>query len=83
MPEREITFPTLDLIHPPGSRTSPVNFRRAEHPPVPTAKLSADNGHGRGIHEAVADAAPGPVVEDFQPPGTPVVLAHHPEGQEL
>ena len=50
---------------------------------VPTAKLSADDGHGDIIHGAAADTAPGPVVENFQPPSTLLVLTDHPEGQEL
>lgn len=83
LPERAISFPTLDSIHPPGSRTFPKSHRRVEGSTVPTAKLPADDGQGDVFHGAVADTAPGPVVENFQPPGTLLVLAHHPEGQGL
>ena len=83
MPERGVSFPTLDSIYPPGSRTFPETNRSVETSTVPTAKLSADDGHGDVIHGAAADTTPGPIVENFQPPSTLLVLAHHPEGQEL
>ena len=83
MPERGISFPTLDSIYPVGSRTFPKSNRGVETSTVPTAKLSADDGHGDVFHGAAADTAPGPVVENFQPPSTLLVLTHHPEGHEL
>ena len=83
LPERGVSFPTADSIHPPGSRTFPETNRRVEGSTVPTAKLSADHGHSDVFHGAAADTAPGPVVENFQPPSTLMVLTHHPEGQEL
>ena len=50
---------------------------------VPTAKLSADHRHSDVIYGFTADTAPGPIVKNFQPPSTLLVLAHHPEGQAL
>ena len=57
-----------------GSRTFPETNRGVETSTVPTAKLSADDGHSDVFHGAAADTAPGPVVENFQPPSTLLVL---------
>lgn len=83
MPEKGISFLTLDSIHPPKSRTFPGNYGRIEGPTVSTAKLPTDDGQGDICHEAMADTAPGPVVENFQPSSTLLVLTHHPELQEV
>ena len=64
-------------------RTFPETNRGVETSTVPTAKLTADHGHSDVFHGAAADTAPGPVVENFQAPSTLLVLADHPEGQEL
>ena len=45
--------------------------------------MSTDDGQGDVFHGATADTAPGPIVENFQPPSTLLVLAHQPELQEV
>ena len=72
-------------LHASGLKALPeyCELKGVETSTVPTSKLSADDGHGDIVHGAAADTAPGPVVENFQPPSTLLVLAHHPEGQEL